>query len=61
MVIDTELERVLTIEIYNPNEKAGWAQARYFVSGIDDVLWTDDLDLALQFIKESIEEYGYGD
>lgn len=29
-----------------------WAQARYLVHGIDDVLWTDDLDAALAYLRE---------
>lgn len=48
----------LDIEIY---EKAGadclikgWAQAKYLVHGFEDVLWTDDLDEALAFLKQSI-------
>lgn len=48
----------LDIEIY---EKAGadgwikgWAQAKYLVHGFEDVLWTDDLDKALAFLKQSI-------
>lgn len=48
----------LDIEIY---EKAGddgltkgWAQAKYLAHGFEDVLWTDDLDEALAFLKQSI-------
>jgi hypothetical protein len=43
----------LDIEIY---EKAGvgFAQAKYLVHGFEDVLWTDDLDEALAFLKQSI-------
>ena len=50
----------LDIEIY---EKAGddgwvknWAQAKYLVHGFYDVLWTDDIDDALAFLKQSIIE-----
>lgn len=42
------------IEIYEP-EEGQWAQARYLAHGHHDVLWTDDLDEALAFIKASIE------
>lgn len=44
---------VLDIKIY---EKAGsgWAQAKYLVRGFGDILWTDDLDDALAFLKQSI-------
>jgi len=42
------------IEIYNPKIEDGWRQARYLVHGYDDVLWTDDLDSALLFLKQNI-------
>lgn len=43
----------LDIEIY---EKAGvgFAQAKYLVHGFEDVFWTDDIDEALAFLKQSI-------
>ncbi len=44
--------RNLEIEIYNP-EKGKWAQGRYLVHGHDDVLWTNDIDEALQFLRVS--------
>lgn len=44
--------RTLDIEIYDPSIEA-WAQARYLVHGHDDSLWTDDLDSALGFLRES--------
>ena len=47
--------RTLDIEIYNPKLDP-WAQARYLVHGHDDVLWTDDLDAALEFLRESANE-----
>jgi hypothetical protein len=48
------------IEVYNPtNDK--WVQGKYLVHGFDDVLWTDDIDAAMQFLKKSalraVEEY----
>lgn len=44
----------LDIEIYAPT-KDGWAQARYLVHGYDDVLWTDDLESAIAYLKESCD------
>jgi hypothetical protein len=49
-----EFIRLLDIEIYD-TEKSKWAQGRYLVHGHDDVLWTDDLDSALEFLRESAQ------
>ena len=45
---------VLDIEIYDVNENE-WAQAKYLVHGYGDVLWTDSIDDALQFLRDSLE------
>ena len=45
---------VLDIEIYDAKNDA-CAQATYLVHGYDDVLWTDSIDDALQFLRESLE------
>jgi len=47
--------RFVDIEIYDL-EKEQWAQARYLVHGHDDVLWTDDVESALAFLRESLSE-----
>jgi hypothetical protein len=47
----SKLLRVLDIEIYSPTIDS-WAQARYLVHGYDDVLWTDNLQHALEFLHE---------
>tara|TARA_B110000285_G_C14683615_1_gene405814 strand:- start:48 stop:215 length:168 start_codon:yes stop_codon:yes gene_type:complete len=44
--------RFLDIEVYTLTNSVG-AQARYLVHGHDDVLWTDNLDQALEFLRES--------
>jgi hypothetical protein len=49
------MSRTLDIEIYN-TKTDDWAQARYLVHGHDDVLWTDNLEHALEFIRESANE-----
>lgn len=46
--------RTLDIEIYDP-EANKWAQGRYLVHGHDDVLWTDDIDAALSFLRDSAQ------
>ena len=43
----------LDIEIYEKWGKDEWAQAKYLVHGHDDVLWTNDLDEAMVFLRAS--------
>lgn len=45
--------RKLDIEIHDP-EQDDWAQSRYLVHGRDDSLWTDDVEVALGFLRESM-------
>ena len=47
--------RKLDIEIYDP-QKDSWAQARYLVHGHEDVLWTDDPDQAVLFLRDSMNK-----
>ena len=47
-------EWTFDIEVHSKDE--GFSQARYLVHGWDDVLWTDDIDSAVAFMKESLEE-----
>ncbi len=49
------IEATYDIEVYPEGDIGGWEQAKYLVHGFDDVLWTNDLDAALGFLKESIE------
>lgn len=51
---EVKMIRFLDIEIYDTKVDS-WAQARYLVHGHDDVLWTDDLDAALAFLRESAQ------
>lgn len=46
---------ILDIEIFEEYEEDTWPQAKYLVHGTD-VLWTNSLDDALNFLKESIIE-----
>ena len=43
----------LDIEIYEKWGGDEWAQAKYLVHGYDDVFWTNNIDEALQFLKDS--------
>ena len=44
------------IEVYDTRIKDDWPQGKYLVHGYDDVLWTDDIDSAIQFIKDSCKQ-----
>lgn len=46
----------LDIEIYEEYGDKFWAQCKYLVHGYSDVLWADDLNEAIKFLKESLEE-----
>lgn len=46
---------MVDIELYQHYGDDYWAQAKYLVHGIDDVLWTNDIDAALSFLRESLE------
>ena len=49
-------EAIFDIEIYD-TKKNKWAQARYLVHGWGDVMWTDDIEQASSFIKDSLKAY----
>ena len=41
------------ITIYDKDKATdGWAQATYCVHGHDDVLWTDDIEQAVAYLRE---------
>ena len=44
----------IDVEVYD-KENNSWAQGKYLVHGLDDVLWTDDAEQAALYVKESIE------
>lgn len=48
-------EATYDIEVYPEGDIGGWEQAKYLVHGFYDVLWTDDLVAALEFLKQSVE------
>lgn len=43
------------IEIYKNYGGAHWAQAKYLVHGLDDVLWTNSIENALAYLKSELE------
>ncbi len=54
-----DMHYVLDIEVFDLHDKSlHWAQAKYLVHGYKDILWTNDLDLAMEFLKESLMELG---
>lgn len=44
----------LDIEIHEIFGKDEWAQAKYLVHGYDDVLWTNDITDALDFLRQDL-------
>lgn len=45
----------LDIEVYTEWGEKYWAQAKYLVHGHDDVLWTNSIDEAIAFLKNSLK------
>jgi len=45
----------LDIEIYDDEIVDNWRQGKFLVRGYEDVMWTDDIEEALGFFRESIE------
>lgn len=43
------IEKIFDIEIYSENDI--WAQAKYLVHGYDDILWTNNINDALEYLK----------
>lgn len=46
-----------TIEIFEVYGGEHWAQAHYLVRGYDDVLWTSDIEDAVQFLRQELAKY----
>lgn len=45
----------LDIEIYKNYGNGYWAQAKYLVHGYDDVLWTNSIKDAINFLEFDLE------
>lgn len=45
----------IDIETYSCHGKGVWAQKRYLVHGIDDVIWTNSIYEALKFFSIELE------
>jgi len=43
------------IEIYDEYGRDVWAQEKYLVHGYEAVMWTSDLEGAMKFLEESVE------
>ena len=47
--------RVLDVEIYDEYGDDVWAQERFLVHGVDDVLWTSDVEAVVNYIRYDLE------
>ena len=56
----SELSRTLDIEIYENHNDESWAQGKYLVHGYSDVMWTDSIDNALEFLRQELIELEQG-
>jgi hypothetical protein len=45
----------LDIQVYRNYGDNCWAQAHYLVHGVDDVMWTDSLDEAIEYLKQELK------
>ncbi len=52
--IDIEIYSHRSIE-HKDDEWYTWKQARYLVHGIDDSMWTNDINEALSYLKEELK------
>ena len=52
--------RIGTVDIEVHAKTEAYVQGRYLVHGDDDILWTDDLDAALAFVRDSVEMFTEG-
>jgi hypothetical protein len=50
----------LDIDIYDEYGPGAWAKSRYLVHGISEVLWTNDAEAALAFLREDLKSLGSG-
>lgn len=44
----------LDVEIYDEYGDGFWAQDRYLVHGTDDVVWTSDIDAAVEYLRSEL-------
>lgn len=52
------------VEMHHPPtcpDGPNWPQARFLVHGLDDLLWTDDIDAAVAYIREELTRVKNGD
>jgi hypothetical protein len=46
--------RKLDIEVYDNYGEGHFAQCKYLVHGTSDVFWTNDIEEALSFLRDSL-------
>ena len=51
----SEMSYFVDIEIFENYGDGYWAQEKYLVHGIDDVLWTGNTEEALNFLRYDLE------
>lgn len=51
------MEFFIDIEVYKEYGEDHYAQAKYLAHGYDDVMWTNDIDQALRFLRSQIMEH----
>ena len=44
----------LDIEVYRDYGPHTWAQEKFLVHGIDDVLWTSSVDAAIEYLRSEL-------
>jgi hypothetical protein len=49
------LRRTLDIEIYTEPKEGDWHQAKYLVHGIDDLMWTDSKEMAVEYLLDELK------
>lgn len=49
-----KLRRILDIEVYPNPEEGDWHQEKYLVHGIDDVMWTSNKQMVVEYILDEL-------
>jgi len=49
-----QIKRVLDVEIYEEYGNGHWAQARFLVHGLCDVLWTNSIEEVVNFLESDL-------
>lgn len=49
------IRRTLDIEVYQKPKEGEWQQERYLVHGIDDSMWTDSKEMAIEYLLDELK------